>query len=1061
MSEELDNREGDQQQKPGLSGIEVTVMACFALSGLAALMYQTAWMRLFSISFGTSELSIAAVLAAYMGGLALGSVAAGRYADTLKRPVRVYAFLEGGIAITALLVPLLIKLASWLLLQLLGLQDTPPSSADIGQTFFYLVATFLIVGLPTGLMGATLPILAHHIVQQESQIGSRIGLLYGINTAGAVAGVLIGSFYLLPELGLNGVVWVAVCLNGLVFLIARKIPVKDITTTAKRSRSIRAWDDPCWILPIMLVSGSISFIYEVLWTRLLSHVVGSSIYAFATMLATFLTGIALGGWIGGWLTRYFRSPIVLFSIIQISIGTFAGLTYYLLDSYLLSSYSTLGQFGFAAALMLPATLFIGATYPVAVRIVTSEVGEVGAGAARVYAWNTVGAIIGAIAAGFFLLPGLGFEGTARLTSLTNIALALLTLCLVVRPPFVRPPFVRPQWRTVLPVALLFLLTLTLHQPSRPMNVINSSSIDLEEYPTEERYYAVGRSSTVLLNESRYQFHLKTNGLPEADIFFKGSFAYRNTQRWLGLLPVIARPDTQSMLIIGLGGGGVVEGVPPGVVDVDVIELEQEVVNANRIMSDRRMIDPLNQARVNLVVNDARNAMTLTTKKYDAIVSQPSHPWTAGASHLFTREFIRLAKEHLNEDGVFLMWMNTEYVTPDLLKSLGATVQAEFTNVRLYQPEGNTLNFLASDGPIDVEQQIARTRRPFTDHPNHYLNNGLFGSTEIIAALLLDEVSMRAFVEGAPISTDNKNLMATDSIADATGMVESDLFELLKDRDPLYNANSWLRRLLTDADLFNILSKVLNLSQATRYNAIVSTFTVREFRLIGEAYSAWWDNNMALYRFKLGQAYEENNWNQTAAYLLIEDQFNELAAGTASEETVAISEKLVGGPARILDAWKHYRNKDWDALSQMDPVLEQIATNEVWYPRALELRAVWRIQILDAPTEQLHLAREFIESANLLSWAPQYAQHRATIGELLNDPFIYMESAIQIGRSIESELDSYNEGYSVISRETRGEMIDIVDEYITAFESEFLSSTGERGEWAARELKILRDRLLAI
>ena len=333
MSEELDNREGDQQQKPGLSGIEVMVMACFALSGLAALMYQTAWMRLFSISFGTSELSIAAVLAAYMGGLALGSVVAGRYADTLKRPVRVYAFLEGGIAITALLVPLLIKLASWLLLQLLGLQDTPPSSADIGQTFFYLVATFLIVGLPTGLMGATLPILAHHIVQQESQIGSRIGLLYGINTAGAVAGVLISSFYLLPELGLNGVVWVAVCLNGLVFLIARKIPVKDITTTAKRSRSIRAWDDPCWILPIMLVSGSISFIYEVLWTRLLSHVMGSSIYAFATMLATFLTGIALGGWIGGWLTRYFRSPIVLFSIIQISIGTFAGLTYYLLDSY--------------------------------------------------------------------------------------------------------------------------------------------------------------------------------------------------------------------------------------------------------------------------------------------------------------------------------------------------------------------------------------------------------------------------------------------------------------------------------------------------------------------------------------------------------------------------------------------------------------------------------------------------------------------------------------------------------------------------------------------------------
>ena len=317
--------------------------ACFLLSGCAALIYQTAWTRQFALVFGTSELAVATVLAAYMGGLAFGAWIAERWLPRIRRPVLVYAGLELGIGLSAvLLVPALLQASDWLLRSLFGGQPGPPDSTQTSVSLFYLLSAFVVLAVPTVLMGATLPLLARHAVRTERHIGTRIGALYAINTTGAVGGALVTAFYLLPELGLAGTVRIGAAINLFVFLLAASIARGAETTRIewRSTRSLRArfsvsgGTSSEWILPLMLLSGAVSFFHEVLWTRMLSHVLGSSIHAFGVMVASFLAGIALGGGLGAWLARTRKWAVPAFAISQLACAVTAAAAYLLLDRFM-------------------------------------------------------------------------------------------------------------------------------------------------------------------------------------------------------------------------------------------------------------------------------------------------------------------------------------------------------------------------------------------------------------------------------------------------------------------------------------------------------------------------------------------------------------------------------------------------------------------------------------------------------------------------------------------------------------------------------------------------------
>ncbi|MCZ6506530.1 MAG: fused MFS/spermidine synthase, partial [Acidobacteria bacterium] len=744
------------------------LLVCFLLSGLAGLIYETAWTQQFAIVFGTSELALATVLAAYMAGLALGATAAGRWAGRVRRPVLIYAILELGIGLSALAVPLAIGLASRLHVALLGGSELPPEAASTGSAVFYLASSFAILLVPTALMGATLPLLARWAVRRDGEIGPRVGALYTANTAGAAIGTLVAAYWLLPRVGLGRTVLAAAAINLVVFCLAallarggetlaaelRPEPRLEAEATGRASRMPNAG---VWILPLILVSGSVSFTWEILWTRLLSHLLGGSVYAFATMLATFLVGLALGSALAARLASSAARARRGFVAAQIAVAGLSLVAFAALDRLpeLVRKMAASGEGWLAsgavlgAATLLPGAIAVGATFPFAVRCLAAEARDAARASARVFAWNTVGAVVGALGAGYLMLPALRFAGTASAAAAASLVLALVG-ALVVRPR-----------RVVLgAMAMAGLALVALVRPATPWAVLRHGPLGHVEAVGEVVHYGVGRSATVLLLEQRTGWRLTTNGLPESSIgppwARPGGLV---VARWLSLLPLAARPATRSLLVIGLGGGVMVERIPASVETIDVVELEPEVIRANRWAGPLRDRDPLADPRLRLHVNDARGALRLTRRRFDAIVSQPSHPWTSGASNLFTLEFFAQVRDHLTPGGVFVQWMGLPFVDEALLRSLVATALAAFPHVEVYQPATGAVFVLASAEPLDI---VATSARSLTEAPLEWAEIGVLCREDIVAARVLDEAGARRFAAGARPSTDSLNLLRSRS-----------------------------------------------------------------------------------------------------------------------------------------------------------------------------------------------------------------------------------------------------------------------------------------------------------
>ncbi|MDA8018205.1 MAG: fused MFS/spermidine synthase [Thermoanaerobaculia bacterium] len=422
------------------------VSGCFFLSGLAGLIYETAWTQQFAAVFGTAELALAAVLAAYMTGLALGAVLAGHLVDRIRRPVWLYALLELGIGASALAVPHAIRLAGVVQAMVLGQHELPSTDGSTAILVVYVTSSFAILLVPTAMMGATLPLLARHLVHREHQIASRVGALYAINTIGAAAGTLLAAFVLLPHLGLGATVWTGAGINAAVFLLAA-----GLDRSSASGRSLGGRETPFgepdigianvpegrWILPMIFLSGAVSFTLEILWTRLLTLLLGGSVYAFATMLASFLAGIALGASWGARIASDARRAAWGFASAQLaaavltlaaflSVDRLPGLARAVVESS--GAGNTAISWLLCGLTLLPGAIAFGATFPCAVRILTRHPAMAASASGRVFAWNTAGAIVGSLAAGYVVLPRLGFADT--MVTATSVCLLLaLFACL--------------------------------------------------------------------------------------------------------------------------------------------------------------------------------------------------------------------------------------------------------------------------------------------------------------------------------------------------------------------------------------------------------------------------------------------------------------------------------------------------------------------------------------------------------------------------------------------------------------------------------------------------------
>lgn len=932
------------------------VAGCFLLSGFAALLYQMAWMRQFSTVFGTSEIAVATVLSAYMGGLALGAAAAGKLIQLIRRPVYFYGILEATIAISALMVPVLLSAAGFFYAFILGGQPTVPDASGMGQSLFYFVVAFIVLVVPTACMGATLPVLTRYAVTQNEHIGTRVGSLYAINTLGAVFGAIVAGFVLLPELGLRGTVWCGVAINALVFAIAVIVAKKSTTddfqqieTSTVASSEPEAHSDHryLWmILPIMTLSGVCTFVYEVLWTRLLSHILGGSVTAFAVMLASFLSGIALGSVIASRFARNRTQAATAFVICQLGIALASVLIYYCLNQFLQPDMDYRASVLAAFIVLMPATLFIGATFPLAVRIYASGANVAAQSSARVYAWNTLGAILGAAVAGFFLVPMLKYEGAVRITVLLNIGLAVIAASLI---PATRriPLFISAAALGIVAIA---------YQPVIPENVLRYSSITTSA-SGEIVYYDVGRSSTVLVYEDDGSFMLRNNGLPEAAAVPRGTPHLFANQRMLGALPVLARPDTKSALIVGFGAGTAITGLPPTVEQVDVIELEPKVIEANRSIGDRRKYQPLDDPRVSLVINDARSALALTTKKYDMVVSQPSHPWSAGASHLYTREYMQIVSDHLSDDGVFLQWINSQFVDEALLKSLCATILDVYPHVRIYQWSPQVLFFLASHEPMDVEREMFTSGRPLRDAPLFYLELGVAAIEDSVAALMMETDAVKEFSAGSRVITDDFNIMAMQSarlMREGRELSVEKLASTFLPWIPALNADSWVHKELGENLMFSrIAEKYVSLRVRGYLPELVGSLTAagnpRAMLLAGKLMRA--EGNTERAQEILETALSAMPDNNQVKYALVVPWLKRIELEDTPQAIRTIAESMTGGGRAVIEASKAITAKNLQAVADLDRQLGAVGPAAPWFAEAVKLRVDWRSGVSNAELKQ--------------------------------------------------------------------------------------------------------------
>jgi spermidine synthase len=760
---------------------------CFVLSGATGLIYEVLWARMLGLVFGATTLAVSTVLAAFMGGLALGSALAGRLASRIKRPVAAYGWMEISIAIYALLVPLLFQAVDSLYASMW--QQLQPGLFSFTLLRFALSCVLLLV--PTTLMGATLPVLAAALLRAEGHDSGSVTRLYACNLAGAIVGTLMAGFVLLPAFGVRTTIFVAAGINVFVGIIALVIQRRNSTDFSKQIDADRTRQAAVVVvgekarfwLVAAFVSGFVTISTQVAWTRILTMIIGSSTYAFSIVVALFLIGLAGGAWIVG---RKDRSAKLRAAILVVEVITAVSLLLSLFVvnripallirlglGFQVSSWGGLLalQIVSATLLILVPALLMGMVMPLVLVWASNQLGGAGR-VGRSYAVNTIGAITGAFATGFVLIP----KTSIRFTLLLCATLCLFVAGLAYQP--VRRAF-EPALQRSLAVALAPVLAIVLFILAPPMNL---ADLSIGAYDTLVRVlaqsregtydnqqanepdihklllYREGPTATVSVRQDGHTVSMAINGRTNAS----DSIYDMPTQVMLGQLPMLVAPQQNNALIIGYATGITMGSMLQSPVQsVTCVELEPETVEGSRFFEHVNN-RPLDDPRARLVIDDARTYLRVTPARYDVIVSEPSHPWVPGVANLFTQEFFELGRARLSEQGIFAQWVQIYQLSTESLRSVLATYHKVFPHVLVFRVGGSSrgkdLILIGSNQRVSLDRLAERLADQRMSAEMARVN---FKSEDDVRSwFVCDETRLGPAVAGGRINTDDNMYIET-------------------------------------------------------------------------------------------------------------------------------------------------------------------------------------------------------------------------------------------------------------------------------------------------------------
>ena len=749
------------------------VLLLFFFSGASALVYEVVWGRMLTLVFGGTSFAISTVLAAFMGGLALGSYVFGKLIDRRGHPLLVYGLLEGGIGVWALLIPTLLALLNTGYGFLYRHLD--PSFYTLSLLRFTL--TFIVLLVPTTLMGGTLPVLMRLLTATGALVGRTSALLYFANTSGAVTGTFFAGFALIPALGLRGTTLLAVVVNFFVTLlavfIARRIPFKDAVqpapSPADRPHVATAGATPGrgLILLVYAASGLAALAYEVVWTRVLVSIIGTTTYAFTTMLTTFLLGLALGSLVFSRLADR-ATTIRPLALIQLFIALLALATIPMLGALpglFLKLQGPMGggwwgqvgmRFVLCMLAMLPPAILMGGTFPVVVKLYAGGHKGIGANIGRMYAFNTVGAILGSFLAGFVAIPLMGQEKTILAAVGLNVLAALSLVTLLKGPGRVR---------ALIAAACVASLVLAAAVPRAELwdKKVMSSGVYLygSEYKNMAElkktmrnarllYFQEDKDATVSVWQEGSVKFMRINGKTEAS---NGSDML--TQKMVGTLPLLFHPEPRDALLIGLASGVTAGSMLRHPLEkLECVEIVRGMDRAAALFS-RENSDCMGDPRFELIEGDGRNHVLLSDAAYDVIVSQGSNPWVAGCVNLFTIEFFELARRHLNPGGVLGQWVQIYSMTKRDFMLVLSTFHRVFPHVTVWQASEGDIVLLGSETepPLDYALLEKAMGRPGVHQD--LASVGLERIEGLLSCFLLDTEGLERYLsEFSDIVTDD-------------------------------------------------------------------------------------------------------------------------------------------------------------------------------------------------------------------------------------------------------------------------------------------------------------------
>jgi spermidine synthase len=814
--------------------IGAVIYFLFFLSGAAALMYELLWVRYLSLIFGGSHLAVTTVLSVFMGGLALGSFIIGRKIGGVEKKLRLYGFLELGIAVSALLFWGLMRMYPQIYIPLAQINETSPLYLSVIRVAFAAAALIL----PTTLMGGTLPVLSSFVAYRQKGLGRHLSFLYGINTIGAVAGTALTGFYFLVHYSVSTTLIMAISINVLVGIVAILIQAKaaavmEETKTLDASASdagmqkiaFAEFGEDAFPLKLVLwgigVSGFCALAYEVLWTRILSIIIGATTYGFAILLMAFLAGIGIGSSVLGVLTKVFgrqreetardlRNLVVLFGVVQIIIGLSAlFVSIHVRDlpahaalirdffhsiNFRIGSFKTtqVANFINAFTFMFVPAFFMGVAFPLAGKIHGHYKKMVGQAVGEILTFNTVGAILGSAISGFVFLYLFGIQRSLEIIILLNIGYGLLVMASVKRSRMLNaltscaaiaailiPVFSPTVWQLWDPKMYAVYQAFApdmFSTPEKTKEVLENSDI---------RYYAEGTNSIISSVQSSDALFFITNGRVEAS----NANRDRQVQYTLGHLPMLLNANPKKVFVLGTGSGMTLgaTSVHPSVERIILAEIEPKVLGVAKSFGvyNHYVLNRPNP-KLKIVFNDGRNYLMTTKEKFDVITADPVHPWFSGAGYLYTTEYFKIAADHLNPGGIICQWLPIYELTEANLQSVVKSLRQNFTYTMIWLTYYDAV-LIGSNAPIVIDEQELEQRIQNPEVMRDLEQVKMGSAEDFLSYFLMADEGTKSYSEQGIVNTDD-NLYLEFSAPHSIGkgrVMATNVLGLIRHRESIH------------------------------------------------------------------------------------------------------------------------------------------------------------------------------------------------------------------------------------------------------------------------------------